>query len=121
MTTDRWTSGDSDLTDALRTLYAAPADDGYWDALEARILVHVARGDEGASVWYAELADMMRPGLVAAAALILAASLAMVQSRQADARRAYASVIRPAAASAEPSRGASVGDGDAAIHFILSH
>ena len=32
---------------------------GYWDALESRILAHVAHGDEQAG-WYGELADMMR-------------------------------------------------------------
>jgi hypothetical protein len=121
MTHDRWTTGDTELTGALRALYAAPAEEGYWDALEARILAHVARGDEHAG-WYGELADMMRPGLIAAAGLILAASLAMVHSRQADARSAYATVISPSAAAIAPaSHPSSVGDGDAAIHFILSH
>jgi hypothetical protein len=121
MTHDRWTAGDTQLTDALRALYAAPTGDHYWDALEARILGRVAQADEQ-SVWYGELADMVRPGLIAAAGLVLVASLAMVHSRQADARRAYASVISPAATAIEPaSRASSVGDGDAAIHFILSH
>ena len=121
MTHDRWTSGDIELTNALRALYAAPSDERYWDALEARILAHVAHAGEQ-SVWYGELADMVRPGLVAAAALILAASLAMVHSRQVEARSAYASVISPSAAATEAAaRASSVGDGDAAIHFILSH
>jgi hypothetical protein len=120
MTHDRWTTGDAELTNALRALYAAPADERYWDALEARILAHVTHGDEQAA-WYGELADMMRPGLLAAAGLILAASLAMVQSRQAETRSAYASVISPAGASEPVSRSGSVGDGDAAVHFILSH
>lgn len=120
MTNDRWTKGDAEVTGALRALYAAPTGEGYWDTLEARILAHVARGDEH-SGWHGALAGMMRPGLVAAAGLILAASLAMLQSRQAATRSAYASVISPAGASVEPvSRAASIGDGDAAIHFILS-
>jgi hypothetical protein len=119
MTHDRWTSGDAELTRALRALYAAPTEDSYWDALEARILAHVA-GDEG-SVWWAELADMMRPGLVAAAALILAATLAMVRSHQIEARSAYASLISPAPAVIETSSpSGSVGDGDVAIHYLLS-
>ncbi|MDB4886920.1 MAG: hypothetical protein JWN79_2358 [Gemmatimonadetes bacterium] len=120
MTHDRWTTGDSELTNALRVLYAAPADERYWDALEARILAHVARGEEQAG-WYGELADMLRPGLLAAAGLILAASLAMVHSRQAETRSAYASVISPGGSAEPVSRTGSVGDGDAAIHFILSH
>ncbi|MDB4879916.1 MAG: hypothetical protein JWL60_1362 [Gemmatimonadetes bacterium] len=120
MTHDRWTNGDAELTGALRALYAAPAGEGYWDALEARILAHVARGDDQAG-WYGELAEMMRPGLIAAAGLVLAASLAMLHSRQVDTRSAYASVITPGAAAEPAARAASIGDGDAAIHYILSH
>jgi hypothetical protein len=118
MTHDRWTSGDAELTGALRALYAAPTEDGYWDALEARILAHVARGEEG-SAWWAEMADMTRPGLVAAAALILAASLAMMHSRQTEARSAYAGLISPTAAGIETSSSSgSIGDGDVAIYLL---
>lgn len=120
MTHDRWTSGDAELTNALRAIYAAPAEDSYWHSLEARILAHVARGDEG-TVWWSELADMVRPGLVAAAALIFIAGMAMIRSQQLEARSAYASVIAPAPSSIEPSsRAASVGDGDVAIHILIS-
>ena len=119
MTHDRWTSGDAELTNALRALYAAPAEDSYWDALEARILAHVARGDETAN-WWSELVDMARPGLVAAAALILAASLAMARSQQLEARNAYGSVIAAPSALEASSRGSSAGDGDAALHYLLS-
>ena len=120
MTPDRWTSGDAELTNALRALYAAPSDDGYWDALEARILAHVARGDVSLS-WWSELAEMARPGLVAAAGLILAASMALAHSRQLEVTNAYASVISPAPSTIEPAtRAASVGDGDAAVHFLIS-
>ena len=71
MTHDRWTNGDSELTNALRVLYAAPEGESYWDALEAR--------------------------------------------------SAYATLITPSPSSVEPStRAASVGDGDMAIHLLLS-
>lgn len=118
MTHDHRPSGDA-VTEALRALYAAPADEHYWDALEARILAHVARGDASAG-WWIELAEMSRPGLIAAAALILAATLAMVRSHRLEANSAYASVIAPSASIEAASRGASVGDGDAAFHFLLS-
>ena len=119
MTDDHWTSGDAELTSALRALYAAPIDESYWDALEARILAHVAHGNEGA--WWSEVAEMARPGLAAAAALIIAASLALVHSRRAEMSSAYASVISPAPSAMEPAtRAASAGDGDAVIHFLLS-
>jgi hypothetical protein len=117
MTHDRWTSGDAELTNALRALYAAPSEESYWDALEARILAHVARGDDGAN-WWGELVEMARPGLVAAAALILAATLAMARSQQLEARNAYGSVISAPTSLEASSRGVSTGDGDAAIHIL---
>ena len=120
MTHDRWTSGDAELTSALRALYAAPSDEAYWESLESRILAHVAQADEG-KVWWAELAEMVRPGLAAAAALIFAASLALAHSRQLEVSNAYASVITPVPSSMEASnRGTSVGDGDVALHTIIS-
>ena len=120
MTDERWTSGDAELTSALRALYAAPTEESYWDALESRILAHVARRDDTIS-WWSELAEMARPGLAAAAALIFAASLALVHSRQVEVSSAYASVISPAPATIEPAtRAAAIGDGDAAIHVLIS-
>jgi hypothetical protein len=119
MTHDRWTSGDAELTNALRALYAAPADESYWDALEARILAHVARGDEG-TMWWGELVEMVRPGLVAAAALILAATLAMARSHQLEASNAYGSVIATPSSLEASTRGSSTGDGDVAIQHLLS-
>ncbi|MEP6730655.1 MAG: hypothetical protein ABJE10_08450 [bacterium] len=120
MTDNRWTSGDAELTNALRAIYAAPMEESYWDALESRILAHIARGDDTTS-WWSELAEMARPGLAAAAALILAASLALVHSRQLEVSSAYAAVISAAPSTIEPaSRAASVGDGDAAIHVLIS-
>jgi len=120
MSNDRWISGDAQLTNALRALYAAPCDDAYWAALESRILSHIARGEESRSLW-SELAEMARPGLAAAAALIFAASLALAHSRQVEVSNAYASVISPAPSTIEPAtRASSIGDGDAAIHFLIS-
>lgn len=119
MTRERWTFGDAELTKTLRALYAAPTDARYWEALEARIVARVARGDDTHG-WWGELADMARPGLVAAAALILAATAAMVHSDQLEARSAYASVIAASDATDPSLRAASVGDGEAAIHFLIS-
>jgi hypothetical protein len=120
MTDERWMSGDAELTNALRAIYAAPADEQYWEALESRILTHVSRiGDEAS--WWSELVDMARPGLAAAAALIFAASLALVHSRQLEVSSAYASVISNSPASLEAAtRGVATGDGDVAIHVLTS-
>ena len=112
---------DAPVSEAMRVLYAAPADDSYWTTLEARILAHVARG-RATGPWYRELPGLLRPGLLAAAGLVLAACLAMLHSRGTDVRSAYASVISPSAAALDAGSRASLsGDGDAAMHFILSH
>jgi hypothetical protein len=121
MTDNRWTPGRADLTEALRSLYAPPADESYWDALEARILAHVARGGE-VELWWSALADMARPALAAAAILVLVAGAAVMHTRQLDARDAYASVISAAPPSVETSaRLSTVPDGDVTINYILSH
>lgn len=119
MTHERWTRGDAEVTDALRSIYAAPADEGYWDVLETRILARIARGAEE-RVWWGALVEMTRPGLVAAAALVLAASLAIARSRQLDASSAYVSVISAAPNGVSAPPAASVGDGDVALHYLLS-
>lgn len=120
MTDERWTSGDAELTNALRALYAAPSEESYWDSLESRILAHVSRRDDAIS-WWSELAEMARPGLAAAAALIFAASLALVHSRHVEMSSTYASVISSAPGTIEPAtRAAAIGDGDAAIHVLIS-
>ena len=51
---DRSPSGDTELTRALRDLYAPPADPQYWDSLEARILAHVATREE-VTMWWSAL------------------------------------------------------------------
>jgi hypothetical protein len=120
MTHERWSSSDAELTSALRALYSTPGEETYWDALEARIIAHVARANES-RVWWAELSEMARPGLVAAAALIFAASAALAHSRQDEVASAYSSVISPTPADIEPAtRAASIGDGDGDIHYITS-
>jgi hypothetical protein len=120
MTHDRGTHTDAELASALRALYAAPADESYWDALEARILARILARDSETGVWWGELADMMRPSLVAAAALIVAATLAMARSQQTEARNAYASVVSAPASVETSSTAGSIGDGDVAVHYLLS-
>ena len=61
---------DPALTRALRDLLAAPADAGYWDSLEARVMARVlARGQEPGP-WSVLLA-WARPAMVAAASVAL--------------------------------------------------
>jgi hypothetical protein len=122
MTDDRSTPVDAEVTGALRTLYHAPSNESYWDALEARILARIALHRDGQR-WWSAFGEIARPALAAAAILIFVASAAVLHTRQLEARNAYASVISAAAPpSIEASaRSTSSGDGDAAINYILSH
>jgi hypothetical protein len=116
-----WTPSGDELTEALRTHYAAPNDPGYWTALEARILAHVARAGQ-LDGWWSALAGMARPALAAAAVLVFVAGAAVVHTRQLEARNAYASVISAAPPSVETAaRASSVADGDATLDYMLSH
>jgi hypothetical protein len=121
MTDDRWVSGEAEVTDALRAMYAPPSDESYWDGLEARILARVARGADVPG-WWSAMTELARPALAAAAVLIFVAGAAVMHSRQLEARDAYASVIAATPPSIETAaRTASAGDGDAMINYIMSH
>src|SRR3569832_2846644 len=65
----------------LRSLYAMPAGDAYWNELEARIMARVADVELG---WWTELDRWVRPALAAAAVLLLAAGIAMFRAHRAE-------------------------------------
>ncbi|PYP78601.1 MAG: hypothetical protein DMD35_10840 [Gemmatimonadetes bacterium] len=106
MTDHRWTPSDSELSDALRKHYTAPSDPGYWSALEARILAHVARGAH-VERWWSALVEMARPALAAAVILVLVAGAAVISAGP------------PSVTTA--ARASSVADGDATLDYMLSH
>lgn len=81
---------DDAVTRALRALYAAPRDSAYWEALEARIMARIA---QEADAWWSPFRGWVRSGLLTAAVLLLAAGVALVRSREAEARLAYRSVV----------------------------
>ena len=87
---------DDDVTRELRRLYAAPANDGYWRGLEARILTHLATAPETALGWWDELDRWVRPALVAAAVVLAAAGVAMFRAHQVDQEVAYEAMLTPA-------------------------
>jgi len=72
---------DDEVVRGLRSLYAAPAGDAYWNELEARIMARVADVELG---WWTELDRWVRPAVVAAATLLLAAGIAMFRAREAE-------------------------------------
>jgi hypothetical protein len=72
------------VTRELRALYAAPAE-RYWDDLEGRIVAAVmagaARPARTAAHWWQTMADWARPGLAAAAVLVIVVGAVTLQSR----------------------------------------
>ena len=81
---------DDPLTRALRELHAPPAAESYWADLEARIMARVTQAEP---VWWSELGRWARPAIAAAAALILAAGLLLVRSREVERQVAYEDVL----------------------------
>jgi hypothetical protein len=90
--TDR---GDDDVTRGLRELYAAPADDGYWRSLEARILSRLTGASSHGIDWWDELDRWMRPALVAAAVVLLASGVALFRAHQVEQDGAYEAMLTP--------------------------
>ena len=88
--------GEDDVTRGLRDLYAAPAEDAYWRSLEARILSHLTEAGSRSFGWWDELDRWMRPLLVAAAVVLVAAGVALFRARQVDQDLAYEAMLTPA-------------------------
>ena len=91
--------GSDDAPDAriireLREMYAAPQGDGYWRGLEARILSHLTTAPDIG--WWDELEQWMRPALVAAAVVMLAAGVALFRAHQVDQEVTYEAMLTPA-------------------------
>ena len=86
-------AGDTDVTRRLRELYAPPEGDDYWRQLEARILSRLASAP--AIGWWDELDRWMRPALVAAAVVLLAAGVAMVRDYQVEQDDTYEAMLTP--------------------------
>src|SRR5918912_690551 len=108
---------DDDLTRALRRLYAPPADEAYWRALERRIMARVA--DEE---WWEPLAAWVRVGVVAAGVALLVASLTAVRRHQAEARVAYQAVIEtPRTAPLQmATESGTASERDAMLRYVIS-
>lgn len=87
--------GDETVTRKLREIYAAPEGESYWRSLEARILSGLTRTPSIA--WWDELDRWMRPALVAAAVVLMAAGFAMFRAHQADQQVAYEAMLTPTA------------------------
>jgi hypothetical protein len=84
---DAFPPADDPVTRELRALYAAPGD-RYWDDFEGRIMAAVRAGASrparAAAEWWQALADWARPGLAAAAVLVVVVGAITVQSHGAQ-------------------------------------
>jgi hypothetical protein len=108
---------DDEVVRGLRSLYAAPAGDAYWNELESRIMARVSDVELG---WWTELDRWMRPALVAAAVLLLAAGAAMVRAHQAEADIAADNMLSsPPAPIPTAIRPAMQDDREARIRFLF--
>ena len=115
--------GDDEITRGMRGLYAAPAGHAYWNELESRIMARVAEVELG---WWTELDRWLKPALVAAAVLVLAAGVAMFRAHQSDTNSAYEELFTPTPIAGAPVEAAAVQrppqePRDNTLRFILTH
>lgn len=80
-TADQGATLDQDLVNALRAVYAAPTDDGYWSGLEGRIMARLRRAEEQGE-WWGVLAEWRTTGLVAAGLMLSLAGAALWRDYQ---------------------------------------
>jgi hypothetical protein len=110
---------EDDVARELRAMYSAPTEDAYWTELEARIMNRV--GELGLG-WWGELDRWVRPALLAAAVLVLAAGVAMFRARQDETRIAYDAILQPASVPVETAiRPAFQDDRQATVRFLFTH
>lgn len=103
----------------LRERHAAPADQGYWDALEARVMARV-RGEP--MEWWDALSGWMGRGLVAAGIAALLAGIAFqAQNRVVKARIAYEAVLDSSPAATVAGAPRATTEREAAIRYLISH
>ena len=72
---------DPRVTTALRARFAAPSDEAYWSGLQSRVMARI--GSNARVSWLQIAAGWARPGL-AAAAVILVVAAALLGSSRAD-------------------------------------
>lgn len=89
--------GDAKITEALRGIYAPPAEGAYWDTLETRIMANI-RAHRQAIIpvnWWSDLATWAGPGLAAAALLFIFAGALLARQKDEDMRVTYEAVTEP--------------------------
>lgn len=121
---------DAEITEALRGIYAPPAEGAYWDTLETRIMSKI-RSNKSAMIpvnWWSDLATWAGPGLAAAALLFMVAGAVWSRQKDEDLRAGYYAVTESLAPDVLPGAVQVVTaphDGssqrEATLRFVLSH
>ena len=112
-----YSNDDDEVARGLRSLYAAPAGDGYWNELEARIMARVADVELG---WWTELDRWVRPAMAAAAVLLIAAGVAMFRAHEVEGDIAAENMLSsPAVPVSTAIRPALQDDREARIRFLF--
>ena len=113
---------DDEIVSGLRSLYAGPSGDSYWNELESRIMARVAEVELG---WWTELDRWLKPALVAAAVLVVTAGVAMFNAQRAETESAYDELFAPTPIPGAPVEASAVqrstpDQRDNALRFIIS-
>ena len=110
---------DDEVVRALRSLFAPPGGDAYWNELESRIMARVSDVELG---WWTELDRWVRPALSAAAVLLLVAGAAMFRAHRTEAKIAADTMLSsspvPVATAIQP---ALQDDGDARLRYLFGY
>ena len=120
---------EQDVIAAMRGLYAAPGESGYWDSLQTRIMARIGSSPVSReSGWYSVLARWAAPGLAAAALIFAVAGAMWSRLDQAELRNTYEGFTQPMVADASPGATALLDlsrDGssqrEATLSYVLSH
>jgi hypothetical protein len=112
-----YSNDDDEVARGLRSLYAAPPGDAYWNELQARIMSRVADVELG---WWTELDRWVRPALAAAAVLLIAAGVAMFRAHEVEGDIAAENMLSsPAVPVSTAIRPALQDDREARIRFLF--
>lgn len=108
---------DETLRRALQPFVAPPGEE-YWNTLERRILARLA---EERSAWWSVLGEWMRPAAIAAALLLMAATVLLTQVHQADAAIAFNAISEERYPVLEATAQAALPEPAVTLHLMLDH
>ena len=74
---ERSTGADADVTALLRSVYAAPRDEGYWQGLEQRVMSRL--NETPVVAWWSVLSEWRTAGAIAATVALLLAGATLVR------------------------------------------